>query len=87
MFSTRDFSTSLLKTGGMAPSPRGLPVAAFIGTIFLIYGGLVDRGVFRNNDNSLFLLDLGTSHLLMSSPTPAKHRFMLQYRESGPALW
>ena len=87
VFSTRDFSTSLLRTGGKVPSPRAIHVAALIGTIFLIYGGLVDRGVFRNNDNSLFLLDLGTSHLLMSSPTPAKHRFMLQYRESGPALW
>ena len=87
MFSTRDFSTSLLRTGGKVPSPRAIHVAALIGTIFLIYGGLVDMDDIPNNDNSLYLLDLGTSDLLMSSPAPAKRRFALQYRESGPALW
>ena len=86
VFSTRDFSTSLLKTGGKTPSPRVTHVAALIGTIFLIYGGLVGTGDI-DNDNSLYLLDLGTLDLSMSSPTPAKHRFVLQYRESGPALW
>jgi hypothetical protein len=63
VFSTRDLSTSLLKTGGEVPSPRISNVAALIGTIFLIYGGLVKTGDTHNNDNSLYLLDLGMSDL------------------------
>ena len=89
MFSTRDFSTTLLQTSGDVPSPRGTHGAALISTnTLLIYGGNVnpDNQNVLNHD-SLHLLNLGTSDLLISSPTPADHSFLLQYRESGPALW
>ena len=70
VFSTRDFSTSLLKTSGRAPTPRVSHRTALIGTTLLIYGGLTSSGC---GDDSLYLLNLGTSDFLMSSPTPAKH--------------
>jgi hypothetical protein len=89
-FSTRDFSTTLLQTGGEVPSPRCAHVAALIGTTLIICGG---RSNFGNrwkvlNFDSLYLLNLGTSnlYLLMSIPTPTDQTFALQYRESGPGL-
>ena len=66
-------------------------VPALIGTILLIYGGAgtnancIDQNAL--NPDSLCLLDLGTSDLLMTSLTPADLCFVLQNRESGPALW
>jgi len=86
LFSTRDFSTTLLQTSGEVPSPRYTHGSVLIGTTFLICGG-ISFGLNVQNYDSLYLLDLGTSHLLMSSPTSADHSFMLQCRESGPALW
>ncbi len=87
VFSTRDFSTILLKTSGEVPSPRYGHGAALIGNTLLICGGkgLSDENLLSHS--SLYLLSLGTSHILMSSPTPADHSFALQYHESGPALW
>jgi hypothetical protein len=73
-FSTRDFSTTLLQTSGEVPSPRYAHGAALIGTTLLICGGKtssVDQNVL--NHDSLYLLNLGTSDLLMSSPTQADH--------------
>jgi hypothetical protein len=88
VFSTRDFSTTLLQTSGELPTPRAGPGAALIGTTLLICGGTTDFGVQHVlNHDLLYLLDLGTSDALMSSPAPADHSFALQYRESGPALW
>jgi hypothetical protein len=85
-FSTRDFSTTLLQTSGEVPSPRYAHGAALIGTTLLIYGGHTTIGDQNElNHDSVYLLNLGTSDLLMSSPTPADHSFALQYRESGPA--
>jgi Galactose oxidase, central domain len=87
VLSTRDFSTTLLQTSGEVPSPRFAHGAALIGTTLLVCGGKTNIGD-RNvpNHDSLYLLNLGTSDLLMSSPTPADHNFALQYRESGPVL-
>jgi len=88
LFSTRDFSTTLLQTSGETPTPRFTHGAALIGTTLLICGGKTkpgDQNVL--NHDSLYLLNLGTSDLLMSSPTPAGHGFGPQYRESGPTLW
>jgi hypothetical protein len=79
VFSTRDFSTTLLQTSGEAPTPRFAHGAALIGTTLLICGG------YGDHHDLLYLLNLGTSDLLMSSSTPADHSFALQYRESGPA--
>ena len=88
VLSTRDFSTTLLQTSGEVPVPRAGHGAALIGTTFLICGGKTDRGYqYVLNHDSLYLLSLGTSDLLISNPTPADHSFALQYRESGPASW
>jgi hypothetical protein len=67
VFSTRDFSTTLLETSGEAPTPRARHGAALIGTTLLICGGTsdLDRQSVLNHD-SLYLLDLGTSDLLIS---------------------
>ena len=88
VFSTRDFSTTLLKTSGEAPTPRHAHGAALTGTTLLICGGKAgdnDQNVLQ--DDSLYLLNLGASDIFISSLTPADNSFALQYRESGPALW
>jgi hypothetical protein len=88
VLSTRDFSATLLQTSGEVPTPRAGHGAALIGSTLLICGGNTDFGEqYVLNHDSLYLLDLGTSDLLMSSLIPADHSFALQYRESGPALW
>jgi hypothetical protein len=73
VFSTRDLSATLLQTTGEAPSPRAGHAGARIGTVLLIWGGVTnigDRGVLIGPDNdSLYLLDLGTLDLLMSRST------------------
>jgi hypothetical protein len=79
VISTRDFSTTLLQTSGEVPTPRYGHGTALTGTTLLICGS------DGQNHDSVYLLNLGTSDLLMSSPTPADHTFALQYRESGPA--
>ena len=90
VFSTRDFSTTLMQTSGEAPTPRFAHGAALFGTTtLLICGGKWKPGPEAQNvlnHDSLSLLDLGTSDHLMSIPTPANHSFALQYRESGPTL-
>jgi hypothetical protein len=68
VISTRDFSTTLLQTSGDVPSPRGALDVALTSTNLLIWGGNMEDGPL---DNSLRLLNLGTSYLLMLRPTPA----------------
>ena len=58
--STRDFSTTLLKTSGDGPSPRFGHCAIFTSTILLIWGG---GGNVQHSDDSFYLLNLGTSDL------------------------
>jgi hypothetical protein len=87
VFSTRDFSTTLLQTSGKVPAPRFAHGAALIGTTLLVCGGTADIGGVMPNYDSLDVLNLGTSDPFMSSPTPADHSFALQKRESGPTLW
>jgi len=87
VFSTRDFSTTLLQTSGELPT-RAAHGATLVGTALLMCGDKTNIGDQNLlNHDSLYLLNLGTSDLLMSSPTPADHSFALQYRESGPAFW
>jgi hypothetical protein len=86
VISTRDFSTTLLQTSGEVPTPRWQHGTALIGTTLLICGGSTIHGDIAPND-LLYLLNLGTSDPLMSSPTPADHGFALQNRESGLGLW
>ena len=79
VLSTRDFSITLLQTSGEVPTPRYSHGAALIGTTLLICGGKTGPGDSANvpNHDSLYLLNLGTSVPLMSSPTPADHTFAL----------
>ena len=77
-----------MQTSGEVPTPRAGHGSALIGTTLLIWGGNTDFGPqYVLNYDSLYLLDLGTSDLIMSSQTRADRSFVLQYRESGPALW
>jgi hypothetical protein len=85
VFSTRDFSTTLLQPSGEVPTPRYGHGTALIGTTLLICGGRASSS--DQNHYSLYLLNLGTSDPFMSSSTPADHSFALQKSESGPALW
>ena len=66
VFSTRDFSTTLLQTSGEVPTPRGAHGAALIGTTLLIFGGTTSSSdQYVLNHDSLYLLNLGTSDLLI----------------------
>jgi hypothetical protein len=58
--STRDYSTTLLKTSGDGPGKRSGHCVIFTGTILLIWGG--GEGV-QESDDSFYLLNLGTSDL------------------------
>jgi hypothetical protein len=77
VFSTRDFSTTLLQTSGKVPNPRVAHGAALTSTNFLIWGGTTnfsDQNVLnQRQDDSLYSLNLGTSYLLMSGSTLADH--------------
>ena len=73
-FSTRDYSTTLLQTSGSVPGPRCAHRAALIDTTtLLICGGMTEAGKSVPHHDSIYLLNLGTSYPLMSSPTPADH--------------
>jgi hypothetical protein len=66
VFSTRDFSTTLLQTSGEVPAPRARHGAALIGTTLLVFGGKTKSGdKHLLNHDSLYLLNLGTSDLLL----------------------
>jgi hypothetical protein len=69
VLSTWDFSTTLLQTSGEVPTPRDKHVAALIDTTLLIFGG---KGKLREDlpdHDSLYLLNLGTSGVLIKSDT------------------
>ena len=65
VFSTQDFSTTLLQTTGDAPSPRYGHRAELTTTNLLIWGGRTDfsdqNARHQCNDDSLYLLNLRTS--------------------------
>ena len=63
MFSTRDFSATLLQTTGEVPIPRYGHGAALTGTTLLIYGGTSIFSDQNLSHDSLYLLNLGTSDL------------------------
>jgi hypothetical protein len=72
VISTRDFSTTLLQTSGDVPSPRFGHCAVLTSTNLLIWGGTTN---FSEQDDSLYLLKLGASDLLLSRPAPADQNF------------
>ena len=80
VISTRDFSTTLLQTSGDVPSPRSAHCAVLTDTTLLIWGGTTDLGAQnaqnQSNDDSFYLLNFGTSDLLMSRPAPADQSFL-----------
>ena len=80
VISTRDFSTTLLQTSGDVPSPRSAHCAVLTDTTLLIWGGTTDLGAQnaqnQSNDDSIYLLNFGTSDLLMSRPAPADQSFL-----------
>jgi hypothetical protein len=65
VFSTRDFSTTLLQTSGDVPSPRYAHRAVLTSTTLLVWGGRTDvsnqNARNQSNDDSFYLLNLGTS--------------------------
>ena len=67
VISTRDFSTTLLQTSGDVPTPRYGHRAVLTNTILLIWGGITSFGDQSSedgsNDDSFYLLNLGTSDL------------------------
>ena len=77
VFSTRDFSTTLLRTSGEVPSPRMGHAAVLTSTFLLIWGGKATLQDVPNQreDDSFYLLNLGTSNLLISRPTPSDRKF------------
>jgi Galactose oxidase, central domain len=88
VISTRDFSTTLLQTSGDVPTPRYGHHAVLTSTSTLLsWGGKTKHGdQIRQNQahsGSLFLLNLGTSDLLLSRPTPADQNF---FHTSIPVL-
>ena len=66
VFSTRDFSATLLQTNGEVPMQRYGHGAALTGTTLLICGGKTDSSdpnLDMQSHDSLYLLNLGTSDL------------------------
>ena len=63
-------SATLLQTSGEVPSPRLRHAGALFGTVLLIWGGATnvsDQGEISGPyDDSLYLLNIGTSDLFMS---------------------
>jgi hypothetical protein len=80
VISTRDFSTTLLQTSGDVPNPRYGHRAVLTNTTLLIWGGRTDfsdqNAESQSNDDSFYLLNLGTSDLFMSRPAPADQSFL-----------
>jgi hypothetical protein len=80
VFSTWDFSTTILETSGEVPCPRTSHGAALAGRNLLVWGGITnfkDRNLLnQQQDSSLYILDLGTSYLLMLRPTPPDQSFL-----------
>ncbi len=78
MCSQRDYSTTLLPTSGETPSPRGAHGAALTSTLLLVWGGLMVTENVQNPDfdGPLYLLNLGMSRLLTSTPAPADQSFL-----------
>jgi hypothetical protein len=69
VFSTRDLSATLLQTSGEIPSPRVGHAGALVSSVLLIWGGDTNTSgqtvPSEPQDDSLYLLNLGASDLLM----------------------
>ena len=81
VLSTQDFSMTTLKVdfAGEHPTARYAHGVAFTSTLLLVWGGLAVSSPHRkceDYDDSLYLLNLGMSDLLMSRPAPADQSFL-----------
>jgi hypothetical protein len=64
VISTKDFSTTLLKTSGDVPSRRYGHRAVLTRSTLLVWGGITFQyAQYQRDDDSFYLLDLGTSDL------------------------
>ncbi|KAI0283620.1 hypothetical protein BGY98DRAFT_1093720 [Russula aff. rugulosa BPL654] len=77
VFSTRDFSTTLLKTSGDIPSPRFAHCAVLTSTTLLIWGGRTvvskQNAQNRSDDDSFYLLNLISrdwTRIVVNGPGP-----------------
>jgi hypothetical protein len=72
VISTRDISTTFLKTSGSVPNPRyGHRAVLTNSTLFISGGEMYSSGKDaqnQSNDDSFYLLDLGTSDILCQGP-------------------
>jgi hypothetical protein len=75
VFSTRYFSATLLQASGDIPGPRYGHTAVLTGTTLLIWGGTrgftLQNAQTHRDDDSLSLLNLGTSDLLGVKTRPS----------------
>jgi len=75
VIATRDFSTTLLQTSRDVPSPRYGHRAVLTSTTLLIWGGKTDfsdqNAQNQSSDDSLYLLNLGTSDLFHFKTHPS----------------
>ena len=80
VFSTRDFSITQPGSKGETPGPRYGHGVALSGTLLLVWGGWTNFGgkyvQNKGHDDSLYLLNLGMSDLLISRPAPADQSFL-----------
>src|SRR6266404_5578104 len=90
VFSTRDFSTTLLHTSGDSPKPRAGHGVALTSTVLVIWGGITSfvsqNASNRVLDDSFYLLNLGTSDLLVSRLTPVDQRLRSSITRVDPCL-
>jgi hypothetical protein len=73
VISTRDFSTTLLKTSGDVPSARFAPCAIFTSTILLIWGGSEN---VQHRDDSFYQLNLDPSDIFYVKTCSADQSFL-----------
>ena len=80
VFSTRDFSTTLLQTSGDVPSPRTSHGAVLTGNSLLTWGGITNfkdrHKPNQQQDDTLYILNLCTLYLLMSKSIPPDQSFL-----------
>jgi hypothetical protein len=63
LFSTKDFSATLIQTGGETPSPRVGHASALVSNVLIVWGGDTKTNPASNplekQDDNLYLLNLG----------------------------
>jgi hypothetical protein len=80
VFSIRDLSAALLQTSGEVPAPRVGHAGALVSSVLLVWGGHTNTGgqdvMAEQQDDSLYLLNLGTSDRSVPKQAGAYHSFL-----------